>query len=342
MPNRIIHRRSALADRAPTTSSLALGEIAINTFDGKAYIKKNVGGATERIVDLSPMSGRNRIINGCCRIAQRADLPITGNAGPGLYGGCDRIYGFTSGFTTVSGVLGQRASGIGTFGMSQAVLGLTTTGSGSVTFGQRLERDNVMDLNGKIVTLSAVALQNTGAAQNLALRLGRPKDLHSFSNLISISSSPAFSIPSGVPTFVSAMFNPTVSNGIFVEAVFSGLGALSARDFHVSDFQLEAGSVATPLETRPLGVEMALCQRFFEAGQCWATSTAASASLLQRTPLFFGVTKRDTPVLALSVASGKLTNPSAVALARNGASIEFASAAAGLDGVFNFTASAEL
>jgi hypothetical protein len=42
-------KRSAVGGRIPTTSDLALGELAINTYDGRAYIKKNVSG-TESIV----------------------------------------------------------------------------------------------------------------------------------------------------------------------------------------------------------------------------------------------------------------------------------------------------
>jgi len=45
-------RRSATADATPTTSQLALGELAINTNDGKLFIKKNVSG-TESIVEIN-------------------------------------------------------------------------------------------------------------------------------------------------------------------------------------------------------------------------------------------------------------------------------------------------
>jgi len=45
-------KRSAIPSAAPTTSDLALGEVAINTYDGKMYIKKDVGG-TESIVEIS-------------------------------------------------------------------------------------------------------------------------------------------------------------------------------------------------------------------------------------------------------------------------------------------------
>ena len=51
-------KRSATQGAAPTTSNLALGEVAINTYDGKMYIKKDVGG-TESIVEVG--SGANTV-----------------------------------------------------------------------------------------------------------------------------------------------------------------------------------------------------------------------------------------------------------------------------------------
>ena len=51
-------KRSATAGNTPTTSQLSLGEIAINTTDGKLFIKRSVGG-TESIVEVGglPLSG---------------------------------------------------------------------------------------------------------------------------------------------------------------------------------------------------------------------------------------------------------------------------------------------
>jgi hypothetical protein len=45
-------KRSAVAAKAPLTTDLALGELAINTFDGKMYFKKNVSG-TDSIITLA-------------------------------------------------------------------------------------------------------------------------------------------------------------------------------------------------------------------------------------------------------------------------------------------------
>jgi hypothetical protein len=49
-------RRSATASAIPTTSQLDLGEIALNTYDGKAYMKKDVGG-TESIIQIGSTEG---------------------------------------------------------------------------------------------------------------------------------------------------------------------------------------------------------------------------------------------------------------------------------------------
>jgi hypothetical protein len=46
MANIVKMKRSAVASKVPTTADLALGEIAINTFDGKVYIKKDNGAAS--------------------------------------------------------------------------------------------------------------------------------------------------------------------------------------------------------------------------------------------------------------------------------------------------------
>ena len=49
-------RRSATAGAIPTTTQLNLGELAINTYDGKLYLKKDVSG-TESIVEIGASGG---------------------------------------------------------------------------------------------------------------------------------------------------------------------------------------------------------------------------------------------------------------------------------------------
>ncbi len=51
MANTIKIKRSAVPAKVPTTSDLALGELALNTYDGKLYTKKDNG--TASVVELS-------------------------------------------------------------------------------------------------------------------------------------------------------------------------------------------------------------------------------------------------------------------------------------------------
>lgn len=50
MANKILIRRSAVQGAVPATTQLQLGELAINTYDGKLYLKKNNG--AESIVEI--------------------------------------------------------------------------------------------------------------------------------------------------------------------------------------------------------------------------------------------------------------------------------------------------
>jgi len=49
-------KRSSVPGKVPATTELALGELAINTYDGKLYLKKNVSGA-ETVVDITSGGG---------------------------------------------------------------------------------------------------------------------------------------------------------------------------------------------------------------------------------------------------------------------------------------------
>ena len=50
MATNIVLKRSATADAAPSTSDLELGELALNTYDGKLYMKKTVSGSSSIVI----------------------------------------------------------------------------------------------------------------------------------------------------------------------------------------------------------------------------------------------------------------------------------------------------
>jgi hypothetical protein len=72
MANLIKLRRSAVAGKAPVVGDLALGELALNTYDGKLYTKKDNG--TASIVELSGGGGGGPVLEPAYIIAENVEL----------------------------------------------------------------------------------------------------------------------------------------------------------------------------------------------------------------------------------------------------------------------------
>lgn len=65
----------------------------------------------------------------------------------------------------------------------------------------------------------------------------------------------------------------------------------------IAQVHLELGTVATSLERRPVGIELSLCQRYYESGSlsfCWNAGTPTDIKVTRA----FIVTKRDTPTVS--------------------------------------------
>jgi hypothetical protein len=61
MANTVVLKRSAVTGRNPTTSDLALGELALNTYDGNLFFKKDSG--TASIVTVATLAGTQSLSN---------------------------------------------------------------------------------------------------------------------------------------------------------------------------------------------------------------------------------------------------------------------------------------
>jgi len=77
MANLIKLKRSAVAGKAPAVGDLALGELALNTYDGKLYTKKDNG--TASIVELSGGSSSGPIAETAQVISQNLTLNTGSN-----------------------------------------------------------------------------------------------------------------------------------------------------------------------------------------------------------------------------------------------------------------------
>lgn len=76
MAQNIYIKRSAVSGKVPVTADLGLGEFAVNTYDGRIFIKKNVSG-TESIVTFAAYDPANVMITGGSATVN--SLSVTGN-----------------------------------------------------------------------------------------------------------------------------------------------------------------------------------------------------------------------------------------------------------------------
>jgi hypothetical protein len=79
--------------------------------------------------------------------------------------------------------------------------------------------------------------------------------------------------------------------------------------FAITGVQLEVGAVATPFEHRLFGAELALCQRYYDAGNTYAVSYAASGAQIQRAAVYFSVAKRAAGTVTMTYVGGTASTP---------------------------------
>lgn len=261
---------------------------------------------------------RNFLINGDCRIAQRGSVAAV-NA-TATYGGCDRIYCLPSGFTTFSGSIAQASNSGTTTGFGQSV-GATTTGNGTIVFGQRIESLNSRVLNGKTITVSCKVYHTASSPVTMQAQLYKANSADSFSTVTQVDTTKsAGSVPGSTWTAISATFlvvSGDASNGLDVRIVFSGLGALTSRTFAIGDFQLEVGIVATTFETKSVAIEQSQCLRYFQpigelAGNFTSTTAVRGAiryfAPMRSAPVLSAGTMQAEGVSNISISSPSIVN----------------------------------
>jgi len=101
MANTVVLKRSAVSGRNPTTSDLALGELALNTYDGNLFFKKDNGTASivtvvtlagtealsNKTITASSFSGTTVAASGLVTLTNTTDASAIGTAAVVLSGG---------------------------------------------------------------------------------------------------------------------------------------------------------------------------------------------------------------------------------------------------------------
>jgi len=77
MANTVKIKQSAVAARVPTTGDLVLGELALNTYDGKLYAKKDNG--TASIIEIGASSASTPILENLQTVSTNKTLTASSN-----------------------------------------------------------------------------------------------------------------------------------------------------------------------------------------------------------------------------------------------------------------------
>jgi hypothetical protein len=199
---------------------------------------------------------RNVLINGDMKIDQRrggSSFNVPGAGGVYTYA-TDRWFAYSSNTQALT----QRLYASGYYYTRISVNSSLT----AFTLGQRIESINSYHLAGKTVTLS-FRMSSTASSVTWAASYANTTDT------FGTQASPTVtSITSGTVTPTSSFTNYSVTFSVPSDAT-TGLQITftTASEFGINlqltNVQLELGAVATPFEQRPIGTELALCQRYY-------------------------------------------------------------------------------
>ena len=235
---------------------------------------------------------RNKIINGDMRVAQRG----TSVTASGAYT-LDR-------WVQVSGNSIVHTQSTDTPNAS-FLYSLSMAGTGT-NIAQRIESSNCGGINGTITV--SFWYKSTVGSDALSFALYTCNTADSFGSLtqvgsnITISSSPSSSWTYYSYTFTGVSSNS--KNGVALY-IFRGSGATSTT--FVTGVQLEANSQATPFEQRPIGVELALCQRYYWRNAIYGAGAVGGSGAVPIITMSFKTPMRASPTITY-VSGGTCMN----------------------------------
>ena len=176
----------------------------------------------------------------------------------------------------------------------------TTAASSFANLYQAIETATVMGLRGKTLTLS-LKLQTGGThTGGFALSARYSNSTDTLNSQTTDIQSLGISASSTNTRYSLTFTVPADAVGLRIDIENTSVQPSEAL-YQVQEVQLEEGSIATPFENRPYGLELSMCQRYFFIGGTASSGVFASASTARfnvKLPSEMRVSPSVTPILA--------------------------------------------
>lgn len=279
---------------------------------------------------------RNKLINGAFNIWQRG----TSFAAAGYT--ADRWLYSGTGFTIAQLAI---SAGDALSVASRYICRLTASAAvANNTFVQKIE--NVHGWQGA-VSFSGILRLNSGtlsspinvyAVQNFGTGGSPSAEVATLIGTINPTGSASrYSLTGTLPTLVGTLGSNGDDN-LSVKLVFPA----GTFQLDMGDFQFEKSSIATPFEQRPIGLELSLCQRYYEVGNGYGLTYGMSGTFLQRFTIPYRVTKRVAPTASATYVSGTASVSYVIAAYADTMVVAMGSSSGGQELTCTWTAEAEL
>lgn len=243
----------------------------------------NIGSGTQSFNGFGGSGFKNYIINGGFDVWQRGTSQTAGG-----YGSADRWFTQFDGNCTLAY---EQISYNNTAKLSWTSAGTYKNFLTSIEDGAR-------KLQGKTVTMSFIAKAAT--AGTCSTYVGRSIGAGNSAIIDSVSINLTTSWQKITRTFTMPIYD-NINMTLVVGLISMQLSGTS-NTVWIKEVQLEEGSVATPFEQRPYGLELSLCQRYYKTGTSMFGDRGIGDIVIGRVE--FGIQMRVPPTVTATVVYG--------------------------------------
>lgn len=250
---------AALDALSVTEAKIAASAVTTSKIADDAVTPDKIGSDSMRA------AGANLIPNGC-GAASTGEGSTALSDGTFAYGetiNCKaRILG---GGGATGAILQSAAAAIGNSGYANRITA-TLDAAGNIKFRFYVEAKDARALKSRTASLSCKVYHDVGASIDWALSIAKADAADNFGATTSVYAGSNQAVATGTATTLQALAIAMgdCSNGFYVEVTATLTGAVTSKNFYLTEVKLEAGSYATDYEYEPIAETQAKLLRYYQ------------------------------------------------------------------------------